>query len=420
MTGRRLAVPLLAALAATSLLLWWRPATVFTVLGAALLYGRFAAAAGPAPLRRPSTASRVVAVVPVYNETPEALWATLASLAGQTRPPDRVLVVDDGSDRYTYEDRPGWVDWLALDRNVGKRLALAAGMKASPDADVWLFTDSDTVLDRHCVERLAGTIGHGVVAATGLICASNRTANWLTRVQDVQYTTAFAVGRGAQSALGAVLVCSGALACYDAHAIRPYVDLFSNERFRGRLLVASDDRRLTGLALRHGRAVYVPDAWAWTEVPERVRVWARQQIRWGRPWLRESFRALAELPLRNAGWWVTLADVAVWTFFAAAFAASIGFAAPGGLPSLAAGYAACALILGPVRAVRYVTDRHDLSMRARLGGLALAPLYSVLYMVVGIPIRLWAILTMGNQGWGTRSAADAPAPTGSVAKPAGG
>ena len=46
---------------------------------------------------RQLAAARLVANVPVYNEDPAALWQCLESMLRQTRPPDCVFVVDDGS-----------------------------------------------------------------------------------------------------------------------------------------------------------------------------------------------------------------------------------------------------------------------------------------------------------------------------------
>lgn len=400
---RRALIPYAAACAAIAAFAWWRPVTIITVAGSVLLLARFIASSGTPPRRHHLDGRAVVAVVPVFNENPDIVTRTVTALLGQTRPPDRVIVVDDGSDRWTYQPAAG-VEWITLPSNRGKRAAVTAGMRASPDADVWVLTDSDTALETDAVAELAGRIGGGWTAATGMVLVANRTANWLTRLQDVQYTTAFAVGRGAQSAAGAVLVCSGALAAYDAHAIRPLLDEFEGQTWRGQRVDNGDDRRLTTLALRSGKTCYVPAARAWTEAPDRLGVWVRQQVRWARSWARESFLALNDLPVRSAGWWMTLVDLSVWTFFAAVFVASVGFAWWATLGQLAVGYAAAAGLLGPVRSIRYLTDRTDLPVRARVAGLLLSPAYSLLYMAVGLPIRLYATVTMGDQRWGTRRA----------------
>ena len=47
----------------------------------------------------PVDRSTVTAVIPVFNESGGSLKRTLAGVRGQSRPPERVIVVDDASDR---------------------------------------------------------------------------------------------------------------------------------------------------------------------------------------------------------------------------------------------------------------------------------------------------------------------------------
>ncbi|MEV3875109.1 glycosyltransferase family 2 protein [Streptomyces sp. NPDC049906] len=66
-----------------------------------------------------ATASlRVAVLVPVYNEDPAYLRATLTALAAQTRRPDAVHLVDDGS-AHDYADLRTW--WTAHAREAGIR-----------------------------------------------------------------------------------------------------------------------------------------------------------------------------------------------------------------------------------------------------------------------------------------------------------
>jgi GT2 family glycosyltransferase len=115
---------------------------------------------------RPST----VTVVICTRDRADALARTLASLRGQTRTPDRILVVDnasrDGTTRavafaagadYVREDRPG----LDVARNTGARHARG---------EVIAYTDDDVVLHRRWLEQLVSAFDAPHVAAvTGLV-----------------------------------------------------------------------------------------------------------------------------------------------------------------------------------------------------------------------------------------------------------
>ncbi len=89
-------------------------------------------------------------IIPVYNHA-DALVRTLQAIARQTRPPDEVIVVDDGS-----TDAPEAAvtaagvrllvtRWLALDTNQGAPVARNTGFAASTGQSV-LFLDADAAL----------------------------------------------------------------------------------------------------------------------------------------------------------------------------------------------------------------------------------------------------------------------------------
>lgn len=100
---------------------------------------------------------RVCAVVVTYNRR-ELLRVCLAALSAQTRPLDRVLVVDnasaDGTPAMLAEEFPA-VDTIRLARNEGGTGGFHEGMKAAaPDADwLWLI-DDDTIARPDALERL--------------------------------------------------------------------------------------------------------------------------------------------------------------------------------------------------------------------------------------------------------------------------
>lgn len=93
---------------------------------------------------------RFAVVIPVYNRASMILEA-LDSVRGQARPPDRVIVVDDGSTDGTPD---AVADWIAVQQprfpvqcirqaNAGPGAARNTGILAASDCDYIAFLDSD-------------------------------------------------------------------------------------------------------------------------------------------------------------------------------------------------------------------------------------------------------------------------------------
>ncbi len=106
-----------------------------------------------------STDRRVVAVIVTWNRR-ELLAEALRATLGQTRAPDRVLVVDnastDGTDQLLREDFAG-VDVVRTMHNCGGAGGFALGIRtaleAVPDPLVWLL-DDDTVPEPSALAEL--------------------------------------------------------------------------------------------------------------------------------------------------------------------------------------------------------------------------------------------------------------------------
>jgi GT2 family glycosyltransferase len=117
---------------------------------------------------------RVVAVVVAYNRA-ELLGGCLTGLAGQTRPLDAVVVVDNASSDASGEvarTHPVGADVVGLPRNTGGAGGFAAGIahavaRHSPDL-VWLMDDDTIPTPTALAELLAARDGYdGPVTALG-------------------------------------------------------------------------------------------------------------------------------------------------------------------------------------------------------------------------------------------------------------
>jgi hyaluronan synthase len=188
--------------------------------------------------------------VPVYNEDPSVLKAALESILAQTRLPNRIQIVDDGS-KNSYE--PVRSEFLARARgmhidtvwarteNQGKRNAQMTTL-AKDNADIFVTLDSDSTLDRRAIaEGLKPFADPRVTSVAGMIVVWNSRTNFLTRLTCMLYTPFTRGFRSAQSVLGQVLVNSGTLAFYRAAVVRKYAGVYENETFMGQKMQMNDD-----------------------------------------------------------------------------------------------------------------------------------------------------------------------------------
>lgn len=96
---------------------------------------------------------KVVAAIPCYNGA-TTIVACIRSLKSQTRQPDRVLVLDDGSTDNSAElASEAGAEVLSPGENVGLSAARNLLWQGT-DADVIVFLDADTVAKPDLIERL--------------------------------------------------------------------------------------------------------------------------------------------------------------------------------------------------------------------------------------------------------------------------
>lgn len=88
---------------------------------------------------------RVSVILPTFNRI-QYLGAAVASLLGQTRVPDEILIVDDGSTDDTAQlcaTFPAPVRYRRMDRNRGKTAAINFGLANTSGDYVWIMDDDD-------------------------------------------------------------------------------------------------------------------------------------------------------------------------------------------------------------------------------------------------------------------------------------
>lgn len=239
-------------------------------------------------------------IVPTYNESPERLIDTI-NHAKRARGLDEIIFIDDGSDsdevsNVLNKHCKGKCKKVILPWNVGKRKAQFEGVqKASKDVDVFVFMDSDTILQRNSVLELTKPmINKEIGGVTGCILVKNKDDNFLTKMLSAMYWSASNIWREAPSKLGFVQVTNGQLSCYRASIIRDILPKYVSQKFMGQECTLSDDRYLTHHIQTDykKRIIYQKSAVVYTYVPNTFRSVYKMFLRWKRGSWRESILVL--------------------------------------------------------------------------------------------------------------------------------
>src|SRR5579863_2641513 len=105
--------------------------------------------ASAAPVR-----AGVTAVIPHWNRV-DLLRALLANLRQQTRPFDRIIVVDNGSTDGSPAVAEGLGAYVvALPKNVGFAAAVNRGVRAAPGAEWIAMLNNDVTLEPDWLDQL--------------------------------------------------------------------------------------------------------------------------------------------------------------------------------------------------------------------------------------------------------------------------
>jgi cellulose synthase/poly-beta-1,6-N-acetylglucosamine synthase-like glycosyltransferase len=274
-------------------------------------------------LVRFGSAPPVSILVPAYNEAANCLGA-LRSLLDLDYPGYEVIFVNDGSTDATmsllkreYDLQPAFRSptsslgkgvvrgiyqsatfpdlWVIDKENGGKSDALNVALDYC-HTPLFCSLDADTALEKDALLRLCRSFleNGDVIASGGIVRVANGSTfqdghvrdvrlpkSLLAQLQVVEYLRAFLAGRMGWSNGGVLLIVSGAFGMFR----RDVVVGAGGYSVRS---VGEDMELIVRLHryMRERRQPYevqfVPDPVAWTEVPENLRVLARQRDRWQR------------------------------------------------------------------------------------------------------------------------------------------
>ena len=275
-----------------------------------------------------AAAPPITVFAPAYNEEATCVEA-VRSLLALDYPEHEILVVNDGSSDGTLEALKAAFDlvpgvrartakiptaavrglhasrlhpnlWVIDKENGGKADALNAAVNHCV-TPLFCAMDADSILERDALMRIVRPFLEDAttVAAGGMIRVANDCTfrggvirqvalpkNRLARFQVLEYLRAFLVGRVGWSSINASLVISGAFGLFKRLRVVQAGGYAS--RFSGGETVGEDMELVVRLK-RHAQEeglpcgiAFVPDAVAWTEVPEDLATLGRQRDRWQR------------------------------------------------------------------------------------------------------------------------------------------
>lgn len=356
---------------------------------------------------------RVTVNVPVYNEEPVVLDRVIYALFAQTRLPNRVDVIDDGSTKEDYSEvRDYWLEhyppsvefnWHRY-ANAGKKRAQARTFSSDPAADVFVTLDSDTTLPPNAIEEgLRPFVDRQVHSVAGIELAWNYSQSLLTRIKGVNALVwQFTVCSAQNVAFGNVLVNRGTFALYRGNMIRETLAAYVGETFFGRPVMLGDDTMLTLFALNRGRAVQQPSAVCFAMYPETLSHTLRQWIRWMRGTSIRTLWRLRYLSLTSWGWWYTMLTTWEYLAFIAVLVAVVLDWRHAESFAITALYIS-AVWMWLVASRMFAIRRSDQRLIDRVEGFALVPVALLWLTLVLRPMRLYGTFTMLRQGWVTRT-----------------
>ncbi|MFI2377124.1 glycosyltransferase family 2 protein [Streptomyces sp. NPDC018964] len=338
-------------------------------------------------------------VVPAYREDPDILLDCLDTWLAQN--PTEVIIVPDVEDhevirRLSLVTDPR-VRVLAFEHR-GKRSALGVGIRAA-SGEVVVLVDSDTRWEPGLLDAVQMPFADPEVGGVGTqqnvyqrrSSVWRRIADWLVNLRYYDYVPA--MGRA-----GAVACLSGRTAAYRRAAITPVLTNLEDEFFLGRRCVAGDDGRLTWLVLASGyKTVHQSSARAVSMFPSSFRAFVKQRVRWSR----NSYRCY--LTALYKGWlWrvplVTKITVLQILLTPVTMGMALGYLLLSRLELTGRGVALVLIWLLVGRGIRGYSH-----LRRHPQEVLLLPLLALVVVMISLPIKLYAFVTMNKQGWLTRS-----------------
>jgi len=380
---------------------------LYSILITTYIFSRFLLAYLHKPVRYDAAYEpSVTFVVPAKNEE-DNIAETIRRFAEVDYPKEKieVIAINDGSSDGTLREmrraaeqiaprvqRVEVVDWKV---NRGKRHGMAEGVYRATH-EIIIFIDSDSFIAPNAVKHLTKYFSDPQIGAvSGHTDVYNRNTNLLTQMQSLRYYIAFKIYKAAESIFGNVTCCPGCCSAYRKSYLDEFIDEWLNQKFLGEPCTFGDDRSLTNYIIRKYRATYSSEAKAHTVVPDTFAKYVKQQQRWKKSWIRETFLASLFMWRKNP-----LAALSFYTYMFLAFASPIVFFRAMLWHPITSGNLPYVYMFG----LFLMLFLHGLYYRIQVGPRSwflaiLSFWFNTVLLMWQLP---WAIVTIRDSRWGTR------------------
>jgi hyaluronan synthase len=345
--------------------------------------------------------------VPAKNEG-DNIRKTILKIALSDYPKDKfdVIAVNDGSTdntvsemRKAQEIAAQWgvtvkiIDWKI---NRGKRAGMAECTRQS-DQDIMIFVDSDSFVKKNTAREIIRYFTRPEVGAVaGHAFVANAETNVLTKMQAARYFIAFKAYKSAEALFGAVTCCSGCLSAYRRQYVNEVLEEWEKQKFMGVKCTYGDDRSLTNFLLKKGYdTLYNPLAISYTIVPDNMKQFLKQQLRWKKSWVRECLIASTFIWKRHPIMSLSFYLGTILTLVAPAIVLRVMVWYPYTTHEFPAFYLFGLLLMSVIYGAYYNVYIKD---RKWLYGVVFTFFYTLL-LIWQLP---YAILTIRDPRWGTR------------------
>jgi len=220
-------------------------------------------------------------LVPCYNEE-DTIDETISHLERLNYPDYEVIAINDGSKDHTEEKLKALGEVceklrvINLKQNAGKANALYLGLIASK-GEILVGIDADAILDKDALQHIiphftTPGFGERVGAVTGNPRIRNR-SSLLAKVQVCEFSSIIGLIKRSQRILGKVMTVSGVIAAFRKSALLD-CGLWDRD-------IITEDIGITWkLQKRFWDVRYEPRALCWMLVPETIKGFWKQRVRW--------------------------------------------------------------------------------------------------------------------------------------------
>src|SRR5919106_1021458 len=335
-------------------------------------------------------------VVPVYQEDPEILATAIESwLANRV---EQVILVIDAADTACQDVARSYPVQVIITDVPGKRDALRRGWRAAR-TELVALVDSDTIWAPDVAAEVCKPFVDPRIGGVGTRQSVYGSRGFLTRITDMFLDHPYFDENASQSRLGRAVSClSGRTAVYRRHVLLEIEDEFMNETFWGIQALSGDDKRLTTLTLERGYLTYMQrTAEVWSTFPTRWKVFFKQRLRWARNTWRSDLRALSKRWVwRHPFLAYTMIDKGISSFTLLLGPAFFVYSA------IVGNWIFCLVLVGWWQLSRGAKLLPHIRRNPSSAFLVLG--YVAVSWVMAF-IKIYALLTIRTQRWGTRQVA---------------